>query len=290
MKARWKLRTRARSPATKQQIRVAAVQLRSAADPARNAAHMISALAAAATRGVHVVAFPECALTSYIAEAILDLTPDVIATAEADVVAACRRLRIAALFGTAERHGRQWRNAAVVIDRNGRIKTRYYKEYLVGRDHAWACVAGDAAPPVFKLGAARAAVTICHDNRYPELFRLPVLGGAQVMFHLSHEGDLTKRFKLGPSRAQMQARAVENGVFVVHANAPSDGGTRGSHGESRIIDPDGNIVLEASQRDEELLIADLDLRLATRSFALKSLQGPHRAWWRQGMKKVRVIR
>ena len=177
----------------------------------------------------------------------------------------------------------------MIIDRQGRTITRYYKEYLVGRDRAWNCVAGEAAPPVFRLGAAHASVTICHDNRYPELCRLPVLAGAQVMFHLSHEGDLTKRSKLGPSRAQMQARAVENGVFVVHANAPSDGGTRGSHGESRIINPDGNILLEASQRDEEILIADLDLRVATRSFALKSLEGPHRAWWRQGVKKVRVI-
>jgi predicted amidohydrolase len=116
-----------------------------------------------------------------------------------------------------------------------------------------------------------------------------VLAGAQVMFYLSHECSLAKPWKLGPCRAQVQARAVENGIFVVHANAPSDGADRGSHGESRIVDPDGNVILEAGQTDEEILIADLDLRLATRSFALKSLQGPHHRWWRLGMRKVRTI-
>ena len=130
---------------------------------------------------------------------------------------------------------------------------------------------------------------ICHDNRYPELCRLPVLAGARIIFYLSHECNLSKRSKLGPCRAQVQARAVENGVFVVHANAPSDGGTCGSHGETRIVGPDGNILLEASQRDEEILIADLDLRLATRGFALNSLRGPHRRWWREGIRKVPIV-
>jgi predicted amidohydrolase len=150
-------------------------------------------------------------------------------------------------------------------------------------------VACGHGPTVFPVGRGKGSVIICHDNRYPELCRLPVLAGAQVIFYLSHECSLAKPWKLGPCRAQVQARAVENGVFVVHANAPSDGRDQGSHGESRIVDPDGNLMLEASQKDEEILIADLDLRLATRSFALKSLRGPHRHWWREGVRKVRVL-
>jgi predicted amidohydrolase len=290
MKSNWKLHATKRGPLGRNDVRVAVVQFRSQPEIARNASRIISALTEAAKRGAHVVAFPECALTSYDADAILSLTATAIAEGERAVADACRRLRIAAIFGTVDRTKRTWRNAAVVIDRTGRLKARYHKEYLVGRDRVWHCVAGEQLPPVFPIGAAQASVTVCHDNRYPELSRLPVLAGAQIMFHLSHEGDLSKRSKLGPSRAQMQARAVENGVFVVHANAPSDGGTRGSHGESRIIGPDGNILLEASQRREEILMADLDLELATRSFALNSLRGPHRRWWQQGVRKVPMVR
>ena len=270
-------------------LRVAAVQFRSEADPARNVGRMISILAACAKKGVQVAAFPECALTSYLTDAILALKPEALERAELELSRACRRFRINVLCGTVDTVRRRKLNAAVIVDARGRIKARYHKEYLVGSDRAWHCLAGDEAPPVFSIGRTKASVIICHDNRYPELCRLPVLAGAQVIFYLSHECNLTKRFKLGPCRAQVQARAVENNVFVVHANAPSDGGARGSHGESRVVDPDGNLLLEASQHDEEILIADLDLRLATRRFALNSLLGPHRRWWRAGMRKVSIV-
>ena len=62
---------------------------------------------------------------------------------------------------------------------------------------------------------------------------------------------------MNPYRAQVQARAAENRVFVVHANAPANPDLSASHGQSRIVDPDGNIIQEASQFDEEVLIADL---------------------------------
>jgi predicted amidohydrolase len=290
METKWKVSAPRQAPRAATHLRVAAVQMRSGPDLARNARRIVSALTTCARRRVAVVAFPECALTSYEADVVRSLASHALSEAAAEIARACGSLQIAALVGTIERVGRKWLNAALVIDRRGRIKTRYHKQYVVGADRKWGCMAGDQAPPVFRLGRTRCSVTICHDNRYPELYRLPVLVGAQVMFHLSHEGNLTKHWKLGPSRAQMQARAVENNIFVVHANAPSDGGARGSHGESRIIAPDGNLLIEASQREEEIVVADLELALATRRFALNSLSGPHRRWWREGMRNVPVIR
>jgi uncharacterized protein (TIGR00106 family) len=289
MKIQRKTFSRPASNSSKGVFRVAAVQFRSGPDPALNVTRMIAILAACSKKGVHVAAFPECAVTSYVPKVILAMAPDAIRRAESELTRACRRLRVAAIVGTADVIRRRKLNAAVIVDANGRIKARYYKEYLVGADRAWHCLVGKQAPPVYAIRHAKASVIICHDNRHPELCRLPVLAGARIIFYLSHECNLTKRFKLGPCRAQVQARAVENSVFVVHANAPSDGGARGSHGETRIVDPDGNILLEASQRDEEILIADLDLRLATRRFALKSLRGPHSRWWRDGMRKVPIV-
>jgi predicted amidohydrolase len=290
MKIQRKTLARRNAVAGQDLLRVAAVQFRSVPDPMKNLSRILAALATCAKKGVQVAAFPECALTSYVPAAILGTTPKAIAGAEAELVRACGELKIAALVGTAHPAGGKWQNTALVADATGRRKARYTKQYLVGGDRSWGCAPGEQAPPVFSLGGAKASVIICHDNRYPELCRLPVLAGAQIIFYLSHECNLTKRSKLGPCRAQVQARAVENNVFIVHANAPSDGGDRGSHGESRIVGPDGNILLEASQREEEILIADLDVRLATRAFALNSLRGPHRQWWREGLRKVRVLR
>lgn len=72
---------------------------------------------------------------------------------------------------------------------------------------------------------------------------------------------------------------------------PADKDTlRGSHGQSRIVKPDGNIVCEASIFGEELLSATLDIRQATGQWAKNSLRCDFlHKWWLEGIKKVRHI-
>jgi predicted amidohydrolase len=143
---------------------------------------------------------------------------------------------------------------------------------------------------VFKVDGVPCSIIVCHDERYPELVRLPVLAGAKVIFYISHESGLREERKINPYRAQIQARAVENTVWLIHANAPANADRSGSHGHSRIIAPDGNIVEEASVFDEDVLTATLDLKKATRDNAKKSLsRGPLSDWWKAGLERVRII-
>jgi predicted amidohydrolase len=167
----------------------------------------------------------------------------------------------------------------------GKVRERYHKVQLA---EPWPDP-GDHLS-VFRVKGVPCSIIICHDERYPELVRLPVLAGARVVFYLSHESGVAQEHKLVPYRAQIQARAVENGVFVVHSNAPANADATGSHGQSRIIDPDGNLIHEASMFREELLTATLDLAKATAGNAKRSLtRGPLGAWWREGMKHVRQV-
>ena len=79
-------------------------------------------------------------------------------------------------------------------------------------------------------------------------------------------------------------------MYIVHTNAPANEDTTGSHGQSRVVAPDGNILHEASMFGEEVVTADLDLGRATAANALKSLsRGPLTEWWKEGLKRVRVI-
>jgi predicted amidohydrolase len=270
-------------------LRVAAVQMRASSDLRANVAKITSHLADCAARQVQIVAFPECAVSSYGRDAILALTAADLKSAEREITAACRTHAIAAIVGTPDRRDGKVFNSALIISARGDVVARYDKIHLAGQDVAWQCVAGSAPPPVFTVGATRASVMICHDSRFPEVCRGPVLAGARVVFYISHEAALVKESKMGPYRAQVQARAVENNVFVVHANAPADDIRTGSHGQSRIVAPDGNVLQEASQLQEETLIADLDLSQATAKWALDSLEGPMAEWWRAAMKQVRVI-
>jgi predicted amidohydrolase len=173
----------------------------------------------------------------------------------------------------------------VVIDEGGKVRERYHKVQLA---EPWP-EPGDHLS-VFRVKGVPCSIIICHDERYPELVRLPVLAGARVIFYLSHESPLTQEHKLGPYRAQIQARAVENTVYVVHANAPANRDATGSHGQSRLIDPDGNLIREASLFGEEVLCATLDLKKSTAANAKRSLtRGPLAGWWRAGLKQVRHV-
>ena len=271
-------------------LRVAVVQFRAGPDLADNVARIRQRIAECAARGAQVVLFPECAVSSYHASAITNLPEAALRDAEKDILAACATHRMHAIIGIPHHHAGDIYNSAIVVNSEGRLVTRHYKIHLVGGDTTWKCASGSELSSVFRVGPTRASLLICHDSRYPELVRLPALAGARVVFYLSHESSVARESKLVPYRAQVQARAVENGVFVVHANAPADDLRTGSHGQSRIVAPDGNLIGEASIFGEELLIADLDLAQADGKTAARSLEGePLSGWWREGLKLVRVI-
>jgi predicted amidohydrolase len=266
-------------------LKVAAVQMRSARTLAENVSRITNSIHECARQGARVVVFPECALSSYLEEVVTNLSAGQITDAEQQVAGACRQASVYAIVGSAWREGNQLFDSALILGPTGKVVERYHKIQLAER---WP-QPGDHLS-VFKIDGVPCSVIICHDERYPELVRLPVLAGAKVVFYISHESGLHNEKKLNPYRAQIQARAVENTVFVVQANAPANSDASGSHGQSRIIAPDGNILHEASIFDEDVVEATLDLRQATRANARNSLErGPLRDWWQEGLRRVRVI-
>jgi predicted amidohydrolase len=266
-------------------LRVSVVQMRSSSHPAENAARICGHLRKCAADGARVAVFPECATSGFTEEKELKVSADDVLAAEQKVCDACRKLGIYCIVGTPTRDGERWLNSAIVIDPIGRILERYHKVQVAepwpeGGDHL----------AVFHIDDVPCSIIICHDERYPELVRLPVLAGARVIFYLSHESGIRAEHKLEPYRAQIQARAVENTVYAVHANAPANDDLSGSHGQSRIVAPNGQILHEASMFGEDVFVETLDLARATRDNAMRSLtRGPLRAWWEAGVKQVRII-
>jgi predicted amidohydrolase len=270
---------------TTNSLRVAAVQMRSTRSLADNLSRLTNSIHERGREGARVVIFPECALSGYFEDAVTNLSAAQLTDAEAQLAQACQQANVYGIIGTAWRDGEKLFNSALVIAPTGKVLERYHKIQLAER---WPEPGDHLA--VFKIDGVPCSVMICHDERYPELVRLPVLAGAQVVFYLSHESGLREEHKLNPYRAQLQARAVENTVFVVQANAPANPDASGSHGQSRVVAPDGNIVQEASIFDEDVITATLDLRKATRANARKSLErGPFQDWWREGIQRVRMI-
>ena len=182
-------------------IRVAAVQLRSVDDLEGNVEKIESILEECALEGVQIAAIPECAVTGYETGSILRPTLRQLRTIEKRLCEACRKNRIHALIGIPYRKGKSIYNTALIINQRGKLLYRFNKIHLVGQDRDWGCTPGGKPSPVFKVGRAQCGLFICHDSRYPELARLPVLKGARVLFCLSHEASLKKEYKMDPYRA-----------------------------------------------------------------------------------------
>jgi predicted amidohydrolase len=213
----------------------------------------------AATRGCHLIVFPECFVQGY------STRPETLALAEpADGAAAAALRALAAETGVAivagfleKNPGNPDRpfNAALVIDADGRLAGVYRKTHLFGREDE-AFTPGDAYPvldlalharrsgprPRPALRAPRAAVRvgvcICADIEYPEVARMLALAGAQVFAVPSAD--------MEPYRAQQAAnlasRAIENNVYVALANTVDRRRDTTFFGGSGVAGPDGSLV------------------------------------------------
>jgi predicted amidohydrolase len=257
-------------------LKVAAVQFRSTFDIGQNAERIAAQLRDLAKGGVQVAAFPECALTGYTTRADFNPPAASIEAAERQLGKVCREEKIAAIIGSVYKVNGHAYDTAVVFDSHGEMVERFGKVYLAGEK--WARPGNHVA--FFELDGMSASVIVCHDERYPELVRLPALAAARVVYYISSESGLRQESKLAPYRAQIMARAVENGVSIVQANAPANPDLSGSHGQSRIIAADGNVVKEASYFGEDIVVDTLDIAPRQLRRPLEGLLG---AWWKEGV-------
>jgi deaminated glutathione amidase len=104
-------------------------------------------------------------------------------------------------------------------------------------------------------GGVRLGMSICYDVRFPELYRILAVRGAQVV-------SVPAAFTLPTTRDHwevlLRARAIENQCFVIAPNqiGAHPPGNR-SGGRSMIIDPWG-LVLALAPDLETVIVADLD--------------------------------
>ena len=112
------------------------------------------------------------------------------------------------------------------------------------------------------------------------------MAGAKVCYFSSHESGLKHPHKLSAYRAMPISRATENGIFLVMANAPWDVANEiGSHGNSKVIHPDGNVLQQADHHAETLVVQSIRIEEATRSIARRCESDPTllRDWFERGV-------
>ena len=254
-------------------MRVAAVQLNSNSDKARNLSSAERLVRAAAADGAELVALPE-------KWNLLASGEEMAAGAEAldgpSLTAArawARELGIHLLAGSiAERaddetSGRAF-NTSVLIGPDGDDLAAYRKIHMFDVEAGGVVYReSEHEQPGEEIVSApvdglELGLTVCYDLRFPELYRILAVRGARLITVPSAFTAATGRDHW---RVLLRARAIENQAFLI---APNQCGEAPPHyssfGHSAIVDPWG-LELVIAGEEECTIAADLDLAAQERT-------------------------
>lgn len=250
-------------------MRVAAVQLNSNGDKARNLDAAERLVRAAAADGAELVALPEkWNLLADGAELVAGAEP-LDGSSLSGARSWARELGIHLLAGSiSERgEGEKASNTSVLIGPDGEDIAVYRKIHMFDVDaggvsyresaHEQAGNEVVAAP----VGDLVAGLTVCYDLRFPELFRILALRGARLIL-------VPSAFTLATGRDHwevlLRARAIENQLFVLAPNQVGEAPPHySSFGRSMIVDPWG-VVLATAPDEECFVAAELDFAVLDR--------------------------
>ncbi len=229
-----------------------------------NAERIVTSIREARSLRADLVAFPELALPGYPPEDLL-LKPQFIRDNHdylLRIATECRE--IAAVVGFIDADSDIY-NAAAVIH-NGKIAGIYRKMYLpnYGVFDEDRYFASGSECPVYEISGTQVGVNICEDIWYatgPAVVQRAA--GAELIVNINgspfHAGKRAFREKM------LATRAADNGLFVAYVNLVGGQDELVFDGASVIFGPDGDLVAEATQFEERLLTADLEVESVFRS-------------------------
>lgn len=272
-------------------LQVSCVQMHWARTIEENLERTLHYIGAAKKAGSGVVLFPEANLTSYYFPYVVELEPASVQEALVACRDAARDNGIWVIVGTIQKSPDRFLNLAHVINPDGRITHEYAKVHRAGRDEQRYCRGGDKLS-LFEIDGILCTLVICRDGRHPELYRLPAMAGAQILFHPSCSSDEIEAvcWKRTSGRAQSPV-GPNSKIFHCVANTvgQSPDGLQTSSGQSFIREPNGIPLAEAGYYQEEMITAVLDLGRADRSYVLDSMRDPPflKGYWEEMVEEVR---
>ncbi|MEH6403963.1 MAG: nitrilase-related carbon-nitrogen hydrolase [Sneathiella sp.] len=153
-------------------------------------------------------------------------------------------------------------NTAAVIDADGTYLGKYRKTHIPQVAGFWEKFffrPGNSGWPVFDTAYCKLGVYICYDRHFPEGWRALALNGAEYIVNPSATVKGVSQYLW---ELEQPASAVANGVYIgatnrVGTEAPWNIGE--FYGSSYVVNPRGEIIAQASDNKDELVVADMDM-------------------------------
>jgi predicted amidohydrolase len=248
-----------------ERIRVACVQMTSRQDKAANLERAEAFVARAASTGADIVVLPEKWNLIGTADDYRAAAEELETGESVEAMARWARSLGVSLVGgsiTERRAGRdKLSNTCCVFDATGDLVGVYRKIHLFdvevgGHVYRESETEEPGTEPALALVEDwPVGLSVCYDVRFPELYRILALEGAELVTVPAHFTTPTGRDHW---HVLLRARAIENQLYV--AAAGQVGETlrgRPAYGRSLVVDPWGTVLAQAPD-EETVVVAELD--------------------------------
>jgi len=254
-----------------ERIRVAVGQMAPKMGDVRgNFAKLMNMTRAAVDSKADIVVFPELATAGYLSQAIFYDVAEKSSQYLQELAEEAKGISVVLGLVEEDRSGTLYNSAMVLRDGQaasgiwkGKQVKSYRKLYLptygMFEESRW--FAPGSGVPVYDLdtehGSFRAGIIICEDYWQPLPARIAAARGADIILAIA--GSPKSFGKPAMTHALLTARAIENSTYVAFSNQAGSQDMVNFWGGSEVIDYKGVVVASAPLREENLLIAEVDL-------------------------------
>ena len=254
-------------------IKIALIQAKADSSPEINLKIAVERILRAASRGAKIVCLQELFRSKYFCQnhntKNFNLAEPVPGPTTKRLSELAREKKVVIIAPVFEKRAEGvYHNTAVVIDADGSMAGKYRKMHIPDDPYFYEkfyFTPGDLGFRAHQTRYGKIGVLICWDQWFPEAARLTALQGAQILFYPTaigwNEADrkIAKAQRAGWETIQ-RSHAVANGVFVAAVNRVGKEGPLTFWGNSFVADPFGGLVAKAGDKDEEILVAECDLK------------------------------
>eukprot|EP01079_Euglenida_sp_SAG-EU17-18_P002918 gene2918-573_t len=246
-------------------VRVASAQFPVSADVSANAEHIIALMAEAASARAQLAVFPETALCGYLpweCPSMAEFDWEALNRCTQQVALQARVLSLWVVVGSAIASDDPDRpfNSVLVFDPEGRLYGHYDKRLLTDQEQAHFTPGTD--PLVFEVSGLRCGLAICHEWRYPEIYRQYAQLGVDAVVQCWYDGGYSDaQWARGASSFgdvipnTARGHAVCNHFWLIGSNTSS----HHSCFAPFFIQPDGVLYAMGDREKTQIVIADLTL-------------------------------
>ena len=260
-------------------LTVALVQQSNTDTAEQNMAKSIAGIRDAANQGAQLVVLQELHRSLYFCQTedvdVFDLAETIPGPSSNVLGELAKELGIVIVASLFEKRATGlYHNTAVVLEKDGTIAGKYRKMHIPddpGFYEKFYFTPGDLGFEPIQTSVGKLGVLVCWDQWFPEAARLMAMAGAELLIYPTaigwdprdDEGEQTRQKDAWV--ISQRAHAVANGVPVIscnrvgHESDPS-GQSEGIQfwGNSFIAGPQGELLAEANNTDEQLLLVELD--------------------------------